>query len=233
MAEARTPDPGTGLPATKVETREQRVVRRDDSTGCTRVGHHQRRDGATRRGPIDRRGKHPTKSGLDVESTERLLEIADRGLDLDNQQRPSRPMKSENIDASAIAVVIEAHLNARFPPCGGEKRHGLLHELCVRRVDQPVEVGSVPSNGDVDGRAEGHDNATQGADRHRLHGPALDARQDLARHAGTRGEVGLAPAAMATEVPYRSWQIGSHNHCTMIATSHYSPVTSYDSAGDL
>ena len=56
--------------------------------------------------------RHPL---LHVETPDQILDVANLRLDLRDKQQPPRRVVRENVDASSIAVVIEARLDVNEP----------------------------------------------------------------------------------------------------------------------
>lgn len=90
--------------------------------------------------PDDLRGD----SRLDVEPPDRVLRIADRGFDLDNRESARRRVMGQNVDAAAVAVVVEADLDAHDPAQLLEEDHEPILKRRVAGIEEPGQALTLP-----------------------------------------------------------------------------------------
>ena len=119
-------------------------------------------------------------------------------------------MKREDVHAPAIAVVVEAHLDLDQPAERGELLGDSLLYRCVRSIGDAVELLAVPSQRDVDGRAEGTCDLLDRPKRQPTNVATLQSRDELTRDADALAEIRLTPAALASEVTDSARQVRSH-----------------------
>ena len=170
-------------------------------------------------------GREPScEPHLHVEAPERLLEVADRAFHLDHEHHPDQRMHGEDVDPPAIAVSVEAHLDARRPPCGPKERDRVLDDPSVDGIEEPIEFLAAPADAQLRARLEGVKQATDEPKRLRSHLSAFDPRDDLPRDAGSAGEVGLSPAPPTTEGADGAGKVRSE-HQPMIVSAAYPPIT--------
>lgn len=82
---------------------------------------------------------------LDVDRSKQSLDIDDDGLDLDNEQRPGGGVVCQNVDASALPVLTEGHLDPHDPA----GRLELAREQCLKcgvpGIEKPIQLAAAPS----------------------------------------------------------------------------------------
>lgn len=138
----------------------------------------------------DRRGRRPAqfpaqhraKAGLDVESSKRLLEVTQHGLDLDDQQGSSRRVKRDDVDTPALTEMVEADLGAHDVSCLGKHPSDRFLERRVGGIEQAVELLTLPSELDDQRRVECCGDPIKRLDRQAAHLATLETRYQLMRH---------------------------------------------------
>src|SRR5688572_33254168 len=105
----RVPEPGESGTATSHETAKKALVLCDVSTlgGAVVEPQHWRRG---RCGPTQLCCNRWRDSNLDVQAAQRVLYIPDVWFDVDGRQQSGCRMVREEVDAAAVAEVIEADL---------------------------------------------------------------------------------------------------------------------------
>ena len=88
----------------------------------------------------------PAEPCLDVEATERFLDVPDAGLHLHDQHGARGWMPGQQVTSTPVAVMIEAHLWLGKPAGSAEalSRPGLHRGVIT--IDEPIKVGPVPSH---------------------------------------------------------------------------------------
>lgn len=188
------------------------------------VRQNKRRDDATDADPAARVGKRSTQPQLDVKPSERVLEITDRALHLDDQHDAGAGLERQQIHAAAVSVVIETDLGSHAPTRRGEERSRLLFDRGMRRVKQPIELLALPPKRDVHRRSQGLCDALDRPDRHASNEAALNPRNGRSGHGGLRSEVRLTPTMAAAEMADGTRQVRA-NHRRMMSLAAYQPVT--------
>jgi len=108
-------------------------------------------------------------------------------------------MKRQQINAAAIAVVVEARLGSDRPGEGLQLPGQPLGQLGVAGVAQPrqlrASIASVPAQTEVKRRTD----APEGPDRQRLRVSALEHTDQRCAHIGFPCQIALAPAPAMSE----------------------------------
>lgn len=157
------------------------------------------RDTATPPAPLagDPRGE-PT---LAIEGHHRAIRVADRRLDLDDDQPTSTWMATHDIDRSALPVDREGHFNLGLPARRLEQPDGSGDRQAMLLVDQSVKALTSPAKVQLESSAQ------RFADRHEIRPgdsldlAALDTLDDAAREPGSDREIDLSQAHADTEGP--------------------------------
>ncbi len=82
---------------------------------------------------------------LDIETPECLLQVADSSLDFRDEDDSRARMEGNQVNAPAIAVVIEADLDSHDPAEIGYELRGLLLHRSMDSVDKAVELLAAPA----------------------------------------------------------------------------------------
>lgn len=125
--------------------------------------------------PVQAGGDIVSQAHLDVEAAQRLLEIAERGLDLHDEEPSRRGMECEDVDPAAISEVIEADLDADLPPEVLQSLRDDRHERGVASVDESIEPLAVPPHLEARGRADRRQHAINDGQRHASQVATLEA----------------------------------------------------------
>jgi hypothetical protein len=103
------PQPSQGRPATERVACEERFVRREPpACGATLEDDDGRYD--ARRSPPPFAGQARRAPPLDAEATEQILGVVNPGLDLHNGDGVDDRVEGEDVDTSAVSVMVEADL---------------------------------------------------------------------------------------------------------------------------
>lgn len=116
------------------------------------------------------------KPHLHVQPSEEVLNVADRGLDLDHEQGASGRLIGQQIIPAAIPVVVETDLGANLPPVAAKERCERLLEGGVMRVKQSIQLRASPMKVNEQLGAERLGDVSQGAECHRIESFSFDAR---------------------------------------------------------
>jgi hypothetical protein len=185
--------------ATHVEPGEQSGVIGYSTPGSTAFGNHEARYDM-RRSPAAVRGEHRCDPQLDIEATEEVADVPDAGLDLGHVEDRCRRMEREQVDPSAVAVVVEASLGPHLPRRRRLATRPRVLKPCVIGIEEPIEVPLAAPE-----RMQGHagiecpENPPQRRDGIPIHAAELHVRDSRHTHAGSGSEVPLAPPASVTE----------------------------------
>lgn len=134
------------------------------------------------------------KSALAVDPREHRLDLRDRGLDLDHEERTGRAVERQDVDRSALVAHLEGHLGSHFLCARIEDGDGSIHQARVARIEQPVETLAVPQQPDVDAGIEPGRDQHEGVDGHTVGAAAFDPTDDRRRDASQGRQMGLRPA---------------------------------------
>jgi len=89
-------------------------------------------------------------------------------------------MPREQVAAAAVAVMIEAHFRSRDPAGSPESQScGILHKG-VRPINQPIQIGSAPSNFHHQRPVECGGQPCQGAERQSIERAPFSPRNRVA-----------------------------------------------------
>jgi hypothetical protein len=114
------------------------------------VADHQDGDDGADRAHARLAGDHRPKPRLHVKPSEELLHVADGALDLDDQKDAGAGVPRNNIHPTAVAEVIEAHLDSRDP---AQRRQELRRPFLQRGmpgIQEAIELFTAPSQVQVD-----------------------------------------------------------------------------------
>jgi len=78
------------------------------------------------------------------------LYVADRGLHLADKQACGRCVVGKQVDATAVAVMVEAELDGCEPAQRAQGGRSALLRGRVHAIHQPIETLALPSDCDVD-----------------------------------------------------------------------------------
>jgi hypothetical protein len=129
----------------------------------------------------------------------------------------------EDIDPTAVAVMVEAALDADVPTQRPEERRDIALTRGMSRIDQRIQLRTLPSDLDADGATDGRNDPFQASDRDAADRSALQPRDDLPRHAGPPAERLLPPVAAQSQGTDGTWDIRVHR--PIMATAAYQPLT--------
>jgi hypothetical protein len=174
----------------------------------------------------------PTEAGslmssqprLGVQVTEQLLHIDHGCLDLDHEQGTRHRMPRQEIDTAALTVPAVADFNLDDPTPSLEAALDRRADPGVTGVQQPVEVGTVPEDAQVDSPTQRADDRLHHADRQLASAAALDKGHGRSTDAGTQRDRRLRETlshAQSTDSPPESLRI----HRTMFAMCAYGALT--------
>jgi hypothetical protein len=110
---------------------------------------------------------------------------------------------AQHVDRSAIAELVEGHLNGDFPSGGPQLGDHAIDEHGVRLIEEAVEAFSSPPHANIEIGAKGM------ADELELRHvgvpgkPELDVGDERPRHARRGSEVCLAPSEANADRPHR------------------------------
>ena len=148
-----------------------------------------------RRAEAELPGDEPAEARLHVLATQRLLEIAEARLHLEDGEHPLCGVPADEIASATVAEMIEADLGMRDSARMLQPLCCLRDEACVLLVDEAVDLGAMPSDlNDKVGLERGND-PIQRADRDAAELVCLDPLHDVSRQSGSRPEILLSPPA--------------------------------------
>jgi len=100
----------------------------------------------------------------------------------------------QHVDRPALASDHEGHLRGALPTERNQDLDQPLHHCGVRGVQQPIQFLAVPTNANVQFRAEPDHNSLHRANRRPDEQASLHPRHGRLRYAAAHSEVGLPPA---------------------------------------
>jgi len=106
--------------------------------------------------------------------------------------------------------MIEAHLRPYRPRRRQEPAGDCILELRVDSVEQPVKIGTLPTDLEYQRGVERGNQARQRSDREAVETPPLRTTDGVAREPGSPAKVLLPPSALRPERPHRDRHVGSH-----------------------
>lgn len=183
--------------AAKRQTREETLMTRDTSPirGAFHHGEHWHCCGGF---PSESPGLATGDSLLDVQRTQQLLHVGDDRLDLDNQKEATDGLVCQQVDATSIAIVVEAHLRRGKPMHRLETAGETLAEMCVVGVTQSSELGTTESGVPLEPQVQRSGNPPNAPYRKPLDVSAFDEAQEASAYASPACKILLPPT---TPVP--------------------------------
>ena len=147
----------------------------------------------------------PGETSLPVEGADKLIDVRDVRLQLDDQQRATGGVPGDDVDDASLAVDREGHLRCQLPFREGVSEPGRdgVVERRVPGVEQSIEISCPPASEQVDPHIQRRGHAAQGDQRKRVEMASFDARDGRVRDAGTLRQVPLSPAALVPDDPDR------------------------------
>jgi hypothetical protein len=161
-------------------------------------GYEQERNDGPRPPPVGS-GDLACNTDLHIEAPEKVLDIANRSLDLDDEQHSAPEVVTEEVIAAAVAKFVEAHLRLNVPSHLAQARGQPFGQRGVTRIEQAIKGSTGPPHVDHQVGLERLDDASQSAKRHGVEPIALDGRNEAARNTCGRPKVLLAPVAPNAE----------------------------------
>lgn len=121
------------------------------------------------------------------------LRVNQLRLEFDDEQRLTLRMPGEDVDDPALAIDREADFRSPRPAIGRreETNEGFV-QIGVCRIQDPIHVGALPADPDIDSRAERRSHIAQHGQLRPGHSTTLDAAYQLATDAGAASHIGLA-----------------------------------------
>jgi hypothetical protein len=147
------------------------------------------------RPPPQIRSDSGRQSDLAVQARDQLLQICNRRLELDDEERARCGEPRQDIDRSPLAKDRERDLRAAFPPESRKETYHRRRESRVRRVEEPIQVPASPAGPKVETNLKRRQTAAQHSDTHLLDQTALQARNRRYGAAGGLSDVALSPSA--------------------------------------
>lgn len=112
---------------------------------------------------------------LSINGRNQGLDVNDLRLHLDDEQRPRRRVPCQDVNRSALAVVVERVFDEDVPAVRTEDANDDLGYGCVICVKEAVAFESAPVGSKVEGDLKSTANAPDRSPRHRPELAALDA----------------------------------------------------------
>ena len=145
--------PAQGGTTSDRESNEEWSQPRDVTAGGRAVGDDQHGHDAAS-SPSEAPRENRRDANLHVEPAEKILDVDDGCLDLDDEKDSAARVEREQIDPSSIAVVVEAHLSSDIPTEGPQAFGPYRGERRVVRIKEPFDFGPLPA--DVPSQREVH-----------------------------------------------------------------------------
>jgi hypothetical protein len=142
-----------------------------------------------------------SQPGLFVVLPQRLLHRDEVCLDLDDEERSSAFMPSEQVDRSTFTVDRIRDLGPDIPAACPKKLSRLADQRRVVLIEHSIEVAASPAKLDEELRVEREGDAPNLVQGDEVQPPSLDQRDDILRDPGTTPEFRLGPAS---SMPQRS-----------------------------
>ncbi len=133
---------------------------------------------------------------LRVHRSQHGLDTIQLRLDLDQEERSCACVPGQDIHRSAVAIAIERVLDDNLPTLA-EPGHDCLHEPGVSGVQEPIELGSFPSENHADGDPQWGGDLLDRAQGRVVGLAAFEQRDGLLSHRSQRGELYLRQSATA------------------------------------
>jgi hypothetical protein len=157
---------------------------------------------------------------LPIQGCEQLLHVEEPGLDLDDEQGARRGMPSDDVDRTAISVMIEGQLRHGLPAPRSQVPEYLLHDGGVTVVEKARYLSSEEAWHELDRHANRLTDETDDPQVQPSRAPCLHQRYRRLIDAGCRLQIHLAPAA-----PYSRGSNQTPNsaiiHEPMFVIDHY------------
>ena len=116
---------------------------------------------------------------LPIDLPQKILDVDDVGLELDDQERSRSGMPRKDVHDAALPVDGEALLGDEGPTGQLLEQHGRpLVECGVARIDGTIELAAVPLGDEVEPDLQRSSNPTQRRQGHGLEMPPLNVRHD-------------------------------------------------------
>ena len=164
------------------------------------IGYHERRNGDPRLSPTMLPGNVDSQPYLDIQDPKRCLDVAHRGLDLDDKDDARRRVEREEVVAAPLSVMVEADLDGDQPSKRAKHRGDGVLQISVSGVDQAVELLSLPGEVGIQACAKRIGDTVQRAEGHAFPSAVLDQADDASRYTGNGREVRLGePQPMAQD----------------------------------
>jgi hypothetical protein len=141
--------------------------------------------------------------GLLAVLAERFLERDEVGLDLDDEDRATCRVPSQQVDRASLAVDRAGHLRPDEPAERLEHPCGPSDELSVAFIDQAIEVAAAPLDRQADLCIQRGRDASDLGDRHASEVAALEPGHEVLRHSSPCRHVRLPPAKSVADRPKR------------------------------
>jgi hypothetical protein len=163
---------------------------------------------------------------LPIERSEQLVDVDDRGLELDDREGATLGQIGEHIDHAALAIDRERHLRGDDPvrqvacePVG----HRFL-QCRVGGVEQASEVSTSPAREEVDPDVQARRDALDRPEGDALKVAPLDPRHLDVGDAGSSAELSLGQSLTTTDRPDRRAE-ADRVHRDILAARPHRPVT--------
>lgn len=141
------------------------------------------------------------QASLFVELAANRLAGRDVRLDFDNHDCALRGTHAQNIDRASLAVLRVGDLKLDQPTVGFEASRDPENDDGVVLVEQPFELGSLPTRCKLDASVERREQGPDRAQAQLVEPAAFGSRDGRLRHAGTRRQVRLPPSAPPPKCP--------------------------------
>jgi len=136
---------------------------------------------------------------LAIEVPDHRLKVRDRGLDLDDEQRPRCSVERDDVDRTALAPYVERYLCPHLPARSAEPADRDFDQARMGRVEEPVERLALIGEPHRDGRTESCCDSLDGKDRDAIGRTSLDPLDRRPGGAAFPGEPLERPAAPSSQ----------------------------------
>jgi hypothetical protein len=113
---------------------------------------------------------------LAIHARDHVLQINQRRLELDHEQRSGRRVPREDVDRPALAVSGERDLRPSLPAGFREPGDNCLAKGGVSAIQEPIKVATAPPHAQIYTSVEGRCNAADRSQRESIEVAALDTR---------------------------------------------------------